>query len=274
LDDLRPSLNVNQPRPGQNANAVSEIRFGAGDTYTGVDASTFSITSDLAINGRNPGDELFDLAQSVAPGVYSIAVSPPITQAQNAHIFAEVKDIQGNVARVKEEFSVGAPLFLFRDDFEDGDASDWTYSKGTWSVLNGSLTGTHDRKADAIAPFVGCTNCIVEADLQFETAGGKISLLAWFQDKKNYFEVVLKEDKDKILLLRKENGIRTLKLKAELTIGPGTNYRVRVTNNSGVLSVLVNGTQLLSGNVSDSPFGTVGFRIKTTSASFKEITVY
>jgi hypothetical protein len=274
LDDLRPSLNVNQPRTGQNASAVSEIRFGAGDTYSGVDASTFSIKSDLAINGRNPGDELSDLAQSVAPGVYSISVSPPITQAQDAHIFAEVKDVQGNVARVKEEFSVGAPLFLFRDDFEDGDASDWTFSKGTWSVVNGSLTGTHDRKADAVAPFVGCTNCIIEADLQFETAGGKISLLAWFQDKKNNFEVVLKEDKDKIQLLRKENGFKTMKLKGDLTIDPGTNYRVRITNNSGALSVLVNGNLVLSGNISNNPFGTVGFRIKTTSASFKEITVY
>ncbi|MCI0615420.1 hypothetical protein L0244_20720, partial [bacterium] len=75
-------------------------------------------------------------------------------------------------------------------------------------------------------------------------------------------------------LLRKENGIKTMKLKGELTINPGTNYRVRVTNNSGALSVLVNGTLILSGNVSNSPFGTVGFRIKTTSASFKEITVY
>jgi hypothetical protein len=274
MDDLRPSLNVNQPRPGQNSSVVSEIRFGAGDTYKGIDASTFSITSDLSINGRNPGDELSDLAQSVAPGVYSISVSPPITQAQDAHIYAEVKDLQGNVARVKQEFSVGAPMFLFRDDFEDGDASDWTYFKGTWSVLNGALTGTHYKKADAIAPFLGCSNCIVEADLQFDTAGGKISLLGWFQDKKNYFEIVLKEDKDKIQLLRKENGVKTLKLKGDVTIDPGTNYRVRVTNNSGAISVLVNGTLILSGNVSNSPFGTVGFRIKSTSASFKEITVY
>src|SRR4029079_363464 len=32
--------------------------------------------------------------------------------------------------------------FIFSDDFQDGNANGWTFTAGTWSVVNGDLNGT------------------------------------------------------------------------------------------------------------------------------------
>jgi hypothetical protein len=274
LDDMRPSLNINQPRPGQNSSVIGEIRFGTADAYTGIDPASLSITSDISIAGRPPGAELFDLAQNVAPGVYSIQVSPPLTQAQNAHIHVESADQEGNISRVNQEFSVGAPQFLFHDDFEDGDASDWTFLKATWSVVSGALTGDTKKKGDALAPYTGCSGCTIEADIQFNVSGGKVSLLIFFQDKKNYTEVILSDKKDKLQVIQKINGSKVVKLKASVVFNPGVSYRIRINLNSGMYTVSVDGVVVVSGAAQGSPNGTVGFRIKDATASFKEITVF
>ncbi len=274
LDDMRPSLSVSKPRMGQNSTSIGEIRFGTADAYTGIDSSSLSVTADISINGRPPGAELFDLAQNVAPGVYSIQISPPIAQAQNAHIRVESADQQGNISRVNQEFSVGAPQFLFKDDFEDGEAADWTFVKGTWNVVSGALTGFTSKKGDALAPYSGCSGCTIEADIQFDAPGGKISLLGWFEDKRNYTEVVLREDKDKLQVIRKVNGAKVVKLKANVAFNTGVTYRIRINLNSGTFTVSVDGVVVVSGSAQGNPFGAVGFRIKDATASFKEITVF
>ncbi len=82
------------------------------DSYSGLDLTTLSVTATVAINGRAAGAELSDLAQAVGDGIYEIALSSPITQIDEAHLFVEVKDKQGNVTRVNVKFSVeagGAP---------------------------------------------------------------------------------------------------------------------------------------------------------------------
>ncbi len=263
-----------KPKTNERHSMISQIRFGMTDTYTGIDTGTLSVTSDIPLAGRNAGEELSDLAQQTAPGVYSIAMSPVITQAQNAHIRIDVADFQGNIVRVNQEFSVGTAPFLFHDDFEDGNASDWATSKGTWNVVLGSLQGMHNKKADAFAPFAGCTGCVVEADVQFETPGGSVSLLVWYQDKKNYVEVLMKEEKDLVQFIEKINGSKVIRLKATHQLDAGTNYRIRVEQNSGMFSLSINGVGVFPPSMGNSLSGTVGFRIKATSASLKEITVF
>ncbi len=106
--DLRPTLEVSLPRPGMNDSAVNRIRVGVADAYIGIASGTLSITSIVAINGRAPGAQLADLAVPVDDGVYVISVSPPVTAARNAHVYASVRDVQGNVTRVDRSYSVGA----------------------------------------------------------------------------------------------------------------------------------------------------------------------
>lgn len=274
LDDLKPTLDVSIPRPGTNGLPISEIRFGIADAHTGINLPTLSVTSDISLAGRSPGQELSDLAQSVADGVYSIPLGQAIPDVTDAHVFVQVKDQQGNITRADREFSVGQPSFLYFDDFEDNDASDWSFLKGTWNALVGNLVGTNTRKAIALSPFGGCITCTIEADIQFQTAGGKGSLLGWYQDRSNLVEVVLNEGKDKIQLIQKVNGKKVLKTFALATIDPGTKYRVRITYNAGFFTVSLNGSQILTSATSNPPSGTVGFKLIGTTVDFGEILVY
>src|SRR5262245_59380959 len=73
LDDLRPSLNVSSPRPGENVGPLTEIRFGAADAHSGINSASLSVHADFAVQGRAAGSELADLAQSIGDGVYAIA---------------------------------------------------------------------------------------------------------------------------------------------------------------------------------------------------------
>jgi hypothetical protein len=274
LDDLRPTLTLNLPSPGSNGVPVNEIRFGMSDTFKGLDLATLSVTADIPLAGRQADQELADLAQQVDDGVFSIPLPQAIPDVTDAHMLVSVKDNQGNITRVNREFSIGQPAFLFKDDFEDGDASDWTFLKGTWTVASGDLIGSHNRKATALAPFAGCTNCTVEADLQFQTSGGKISLLSWYQDKSNSVEVVLKEDKDKIQLIQKANRTKVVKIAVPVVLDPAVNYHVRISFTGASFLVFVNGSQVLTAPMGAPPLGTVGFRINGTTGSFREIFVY
>jgi hypothetical protein len=107
LDDLRPTLAVSAPRPGANAAPLSEIRFGAADAFSGIDPSSFSVTADIALAGRQPEQELADLAVPAGDGIYTIPLAAPIQAVTDAHLRVEVADNQGNVTRVARKFFVG-----------------------------------------------------------------------------------------------------------------------------------------------------------------------
>jgi hypothetical protein len=114
LDENRPTLAIASPRPNINAGPLSEIRIGVADAYTGVNAATFSVKADFTVNGRPAGAELADLATIVAPGVRSIALTPPITTLASQHLTASVADGQGNVTRQTARFSVQPDTLALR----------------------------------------------------------------------------------------------------------------------------------------------------------------
>ena len=112
LDDVRPTLAVSLPRPGNNL-PLSQIRFGLADAYTGVDLSTLSITADIPLAGRPAGAELADLAQSAGEGIYTIPLLQTIENIANAHLSFEVADFQGNITRVEVKFSTPLANWLY-----------------------------------------------------------------------------------------------------------------------------------------------------------------
>lgn len=118
LDDLRPALDVTLPRPGWNSGELGSLLIGAADGDSGLAAGSLSITADVSMAGRAPGAELADLATAVGDGIWSVAVSPTLTDVANAHLRVAVADQQGNVTRVVRRFSVGqgpapTPTFVF-----------------------------------------------------------------------------------------------------------------------------------------------------------------
>ncbi len=108
LDDLRPTLTVSLPRPGNNPLPVTQIAFGVADAYSGVDLASLSVKADIPLAGRPAGAELADLAQAAGEGMYIIPLSPPLENILNAHLFFETADQQGNITRVAVEFTVAA----------------------------------------------------------------------------------------------------------------------------------------------------------------------
>lgn len=170
-------------------------------------------------------------------------------------------------------------VFIFFDDFEDNDASDWNFRRGNWTVTTGNLTGNVNAKGDAVSPnFGACTTCTIEADVRIDTAGGRASLLGWYQDKRNLLEVRLMSDKNKILLKQKSSGATVAKQATIFSISPGTVYRLKVVYNGTLFQVFIDGASILSVNAGATPSGIVGFRVKSTAgatkASFREIVVY
>jgi uncharacterized delta-60 repeat protein len=167
-------------------------------------------------------------------------------------------------------------LSLFSDDFEDG-VADWQFLKPSWTEIGGNLVGTPSRKAIAIAPstFTGCAeNCMVEATVQ--SAGGsgsKISMLTWYQDKTNYVEVLIQEQK--VILKQRVNKKVVAKAKGLTQILPNQSYRVNIQFDGNAFQVFVDGNLLITMNkaAGTSPSGTVGFQVKGTVGTFGEIFV-
>jgi hypothetical protein len=97
---------VSSPRPGVNAYPISELRIGAADSYSGVDWNTLSITCDLPLAGKQPLEELAQLAKQVDDGVVAIRLDRPLVGVTRANLFVSVKDHQGNITRAAVRFSV------------------------------------------------------------------------------------------------------------------------------------------------------------------------
>lgn len=120
LDDLRPTLELSAPRAGRHRQVLTTIRIGLADANSGIAAGSLSITADVPVAGRAAGVELADLALPVGDGIVEIALSPPLHSLPLAHVFASVRDAEGNVTRVARRFSIDVTLdTLFRDSFED-----------------------------------------------------------------------------------------------------------------------------------------------------------
>ncbi len=95
-------------RAGTAASSATLIRIGVADADSGLAPGSLSITADFAMAGRAAGAELADLAQVAGDGIWSVPLSPPLTDVQNAHLWVAVADQQGNVTREDRRFSVGA----------------------------------------------------------------------------------------------------------------------------------------------------------------------
>ena len=119
LDDLRPTLTVSAPRAGNNASAVSALRFAFVDAHSGIDPASLAVSADFPVNGRPAGAELADLAADLGDGRRQIALQTPIELAENWHLRVAIADQQGNITRVVQAFSVSVGQDgVFADGYE------------------------------------------------------------------------------------------------------------------------------------------------------------
>jgi hypothetical protein len=169
---------------------------------------------------------------------------------------------------------------LFCDDFEDGQlAPNWTYIKQTWSESGGALIGTPDKKkaiAVAMPVFAGCSACTVETTLR--TSGGtgnRVWLLAWYTNKDNTMELLMKEENNAWVLKQRIGGAVRVKAKGSASILANTDYHVVIQHNptAGTFTLQVDGVTLFTLNGSAAT-GTMGFQVKSTTGFFEDILVH
>lgn len=112
LDDQRPTLHVSLPKAGNSETPINLIRIGIADAYKGIQAGSLKISASIEMNGQAADTELGDLFTQSENGIYTMTVSPPLTDVTNAELYVEVADNQteinpdGNITRVKRTFSV------------------------------------------------------------------------------------------------------------------------------------------------------------------------
>ncbi|MCG8464110.1 MAG: hypothetical protein MI750_04545, partial [Xanthomonadales bacterium] len=119
LDEQRPALTISEPRPNTNELAPQRIRFAYADAYTGINADTLSVRASFPVQGRPANTELRDLAVSVGDGIFEISLEDAFQSAvEEAHIWIEIADQQGNITRIDRRFSSPPSTVFFIDSFE------------------------------------------------------------------------------------------------------------------------------------------------------------
>lgn len=164
---------------------------------------------------------------------------------------------------------------LYSDNFNDNDVSDWTFGKGSWGAQFGTLVGTYSKKTTALAPYTMSPNSTVEADVM--TAGGdgnQISLYGWFSDKKNYVELLIKQESGRWILKQKINGDVVAKAKSIQAVQPNIVYHATLTYDGSSLHLSMDGTEILTLIATPPAPGSPGFKVKATTGTFDNIIAY
>jgi pectate lyase len=166
---------------------------------------------------------------------------------------------------------------LFSDDFNDGNASGWSTSGGSWSATSGtyrqSSTGA-DAKAQA--GTTSWNNYTVQAMVTptaFGNSTRSAGVVARAQSMTSFYSLVLVGSGSLQLRRISGGGVSTL-ASAAAAVTPGTTYTLALTVNGPSLSGSVNGTQLVAASDSTFAAGRVGLVASYTSVSFDNVAVF
>ena len=156
------------------------------------------------------------------------------------------------------------PVQTYIDDFEDGDASDWTDDAGSWSVVAGALTNTPARKARILAPSPPCSVCSIETTVTAATPGTDLVLLGWWRSGANHVEVILSEDRDKVLLRRISGGEVSSQRTADFVLDADQPVEVRAVYDGSQISVFLDDSPgpVVTLRARKLKPGTAGFAVK------------
>ena len=106
-DDLRPTLTVSLPAPGRSLQPLTQLRLGAFDYYSGLDASSLSVTADFEVNGQAAGTELAGDFTESGDHIWTLPLSPAITSLHHGTLTVSVEDQSGNITTVERTFTIG-----------------------------------------------------------------------------------------------------------------------------------------------------------------------
>jgi hypothetical protein len=105
-DDNRPTLALTEPRAGRNA-GLKRVLVGMHDYDSGLDAKSFKVSADFAVDGVPAGEDLAPRFRARSEGVWELRLARPIERLARGTLVVSVRDREGNVTRVERTFSVG-----------------------------------------------------------------------------------------------------------------------------------------------------------------------
>ncbi|MCG5470726.1 right-handed parallel beta-helix repeat-containing protein [Micromonospora sp. LAH09] len=168
---------------------------------------------------------------------------------------------------------------LFSDDFEDGNATGWTASGGSWAVAtDGSRvyrqSGTSS-DARSLAGTASWTDYSVQATVKptaFNGSNRFVALLARAQSSTSYYYLALRSN-NTVELKRLSGGSSTTLDSANTTVTVGTAYTLRIDVAGNSLKGYVNGTLLTEATDSQFASGRIGVATFNASANFDNVQV-
>jgi pectate lyase len=159
---------------------------------------------------------------------------------------------------------------LFSDDFDDGNATGWTTSGGTWSASSGGYLQTSTgASAKALAGSAWATATVsarVRADAFGGSASRGIGVAARVQSTSNFYALVITPA---ALQIRK--GATTTLASVPFTAATGTWYALALSANGGALTGSVNGTALISASDGSYATGRAGLVANYTAGLFDDV---
>lgn len=273
-------VEISEPGDG-TVDAIFTVALSQPSAYeVTVEYATADVTSTSGIDYLPAGGILTFPPQTVELPV-NVAVLADAENTEGSETF--VMNLTNPVSAILSDAQGIATIqdpCLFCDHFDDNIMrTDWTYAKGCWTEEGHALVGspcTSCRRADAIASpaFAGAGPCTVEALMLTEGGpGNKVWLQAWYQNKKNTVEVLMKEQSDKWVIRQRAGGKVVGKTTVPYTIDPNVRYLVKLCADGSQIGFSVNG-ELLTQLVQNAPVeGTIGFKTKNTTARFCKIYV-
>ena len=106
LDDLRPTLTVNSPRPGENDGPITKFRVGFADGNSGIKPNSLFVTLSIPMNGVSPGGNLANQFVQVNDGVYEMTLGQALPASTELVFNAKVADKEGNITEHDVTFYV------------------------------------------------------------------------------------------------------------------------------------------------------------------------
>jgi hypothetical protein len=105
LDEQRPTLALALPAPG--ANAELSIRIGYADLGSGIDAKSFSVSADFAIDDMPAGQNLAAKFNPVGQGIWEYRFAQPVMKLAQGKMTISIADLQSNISRIERTIRVG-----------------------------------------------------------------------------------------------------------------------------------------------------------------------
>ena len=264
VDTNPPSTSITSPANGATVSGTITISANASDDCS-VNRVEFFVDGNLISTDTGSPYSINWNTSTVANGSHTLTTIAYDNAGHSASSSPVVVNVNNTVS--------------FSDDFEDGNAIGWTLSGGTWSVVNGDLTGT-TKDGRALSPnFGGCTSCTIETDVRIQTGSGRASVFGWYQSSSTNVELQIQDDKNRYILKQISGGATVAQLTVSRTVSTNTNYHIKMQFDGTNFKVYVDGVLIITLAPGTTPSGNVGFRVwspnnKTKTASFKGIVVY